>query len=208
MNDNPAIAERIGTEESLWSERFRIEPGAYLTRLFLLYGTVPAVVLAILTAVALILAVAVDVRFVAVALMVVCLGGPMIPAWLYFSHGFLPTVSFNVTWHRIGVSGAGLTVVRMRPVYAEVEEEEAETGEKTEGGEEKEKKKERIVGWEETGRDLFIPGENLQAPMADGAGVIIPMIDGFVALPRTVWPDEESFSRALEIIGTYAAKRQ
>ena len=170
------------------TERFRLGTGAFLTRLFYLHGTVPLVVILCMTAMAVVLSMAGDIRFVVIALMIVFIFAPAILAWLYVSKGMVSETTFNIAWHRLILTDRGISVEVLKPIYKSVEadSDEDNVNEKRE--------KEVISSWI-THKTIHFDFHMMKAPLAGGDGLTLPLRGerGFIAIPYTAFQTKERY---------------
>lgn len=99
--------------------RFRVASGRVVRAVALRHGLWWGVAMCVAVAVCAVLALTVDVRFWAAALMVVCLVVPMAGAFLYFWHAMREVTAINVIDHTVALGPDGLTLTvyprRVRP---------------------------------------------------------------------------------------------
>ncbi len=194
------------------SERFRLSQGAFLSRLFYLFGTYPVVIVLALTGTAVILSMTVDIMFLIIALMIVFILAPAIFAWLYISKGMNPEATFNIAWHVLRINEEGIAVDIIKPVYKTREEEEDPEAippnakaqlfsEKANHGEQTENESETIESWIDS-KSIFIPLGRMKDVLTGGDGLTIRLKDGpgFIAVPHSAFysPEEyEAFKKLL-----------
>lgn len=176
------MTERLLCEQ-IATERFRMPRSELMRRMIRELPLAPWIVLAVLFLGCIVLGAIVNIRFVAVGLMLLFIVAPAISAYLYFSYGLRKYVAFNVLSHQLRFTPEGVTVTIFVPM-GNIEEEKRTDNETDDAKEEEEK-------LEET-REMFIRRDMLGKGEMTVKALYIQVIDtdsGFIYIPLEQLPE-------------------
>jgi hypothetical protein len=205
------------TDETLSSGIYRMGHGAFFRRLAARQAAKWLWICGSVVLFSLVMALVVDVRWLVVSFAVICLGFPMLAAFLYFYHGLRKECFVNIVPHSLHVEPGkdDLTVTLYRLEDSESEDDdtweeedgpEKEMDKVTENGEkgrevreepERDKGKSESDGkrepvYMETGKFRF-PLADLKPYAVGKDSVTVPVGRGFIWIPRSAWGEESGF---------------
>lgn len=105
------------------SEIFRVPRGVMIRKMAFRFARLPMTALSILIIAAAVVAIF-DIRWLIVALMLICIVTPMVMAWLYFYYGLRPECFVNILPHRVLINTKGIKVFLLQGEEEEYKETE------------------------------------------------------------------------------------
>lgn len=160
---------------------FKIPHSSILTYLLMREGFLILLFLGTLTLLSIVLSIFVDLRFIAIAFLIIAVITPMVIAYLYFYHALKPLISFNVLPHTV-TKAKGDLLITIRISFAKNESSDSDTNKITE--------RENLPKHEEGQfRKITIPIDTLGSPEEYKGKIYLPISgkEGLLIFPSDTY---------------------
>ncbi|MDE7180245.1 MAG: hypothetical protein K2N88_03505 [Muribaculaceae bacterium] len=178
---------------------FRMGSGRFAVELLFRYSWIWILSLSFLAVVGIVLGITVDLRWMVIGLMVICIGLPMILAFLYYYYGLRRDCYVNYVSHRIVKGEDGLIMRVMLPDPAP----ENVNNTRRSGGDPTDEKRCRY-------RDEFFPYSSMGRFVTGSKSAIVPLrapFKGFIWIPADAFGDEAHLASFLKMLDSEYERR-
>lgn len=181
-NDSGPVKGVNGTHDKDYSDAtmsrvFKMTPGRFILELLFRYAWIWLLLLSLGAVAGLVLGVVMDLRWLVISLLIICVVTPMVLAFLYYYYGLRRGCYVNAVPHRIVIDDSGLIARLVTGVRNSDSEEEFVT------------------------RDELFPYESLKRFTIGSNSAIVPLREkgaGFLWIPADAFGDPEHLAALLK----------
>lgn len=180
--------------DATMSRVFRMTPGRFAAELVFRYAWIWILALSLGAVAGIALSIMVDLRWLVITLLIVCIVMPMVLAFLYYYYGLKRGCYVNTVPHRIVMTDEGLAARLVIPLrdedIAENDEEQGEARYRT--------------------RDELFPYSSLRPFTIGSNSAIIPLSGkgaGFLWIPADAFADPENLAALLKRLDGYSGEK-
>ena len=182
-------SDYFDTSSSAWSKVIKMDARSFVMELVFRYAWIWILGLSVVAVMGIALGITVDLRWLVVGLLIVCVVAPTLLAFLYYYYGLQRGCFVNTLPHRIVIADDGLIARLVIPVSDKKEHDDGDNEDNTAD-------KYRI-------RDEFFPFDKMHRFVIGNNSAIIPLksdLKGFLWIPANAFNDESHLSDLLKLL--------